>query len=69
MLLHMLKLVPFGTQFDVDDNGKIFPMPIKDPKKVDELRLDIGLESLSERIEFMQERQDRIRKNRIKTKG
>ena len=59
----------YGTQFDIDDNGNVFPLPIKDQKKVDKLRLKIGLESLSDRIKFMQERQDRIRENRIKTKG
>ncbi len=59
----------YGTQFDVDENGTIFPMPIKDPKNVDKFRREIGIESLSERIKFMQERQDRIRKNRTKTNG
>ena len=52
----------YGTQFDIDENGKVFPLPIKDPKKVDELRQEIGLESLSERIKFMQNRQDEARK-------
>jgi hypothetical protein len=56
----------YGTQFDVDDNGKVFPLPIKDTKNVDKRRREIGLESLSNRIAFMQEREDERRKNRKK---
>ncbi len=59
----------YGTQFDVDSNGKIFPMPIKDPTNVDNLRREIGLESLSERKKLMQKRENKRRENRIKTKG
>lgn len=57
----------YGTQFDIDEDGKVFPMPIKDPDNVDILRQKVGLESLLERTKFMQERQDIIRKNSLKT--
>jgi hypothetical protein len=54
----------YGTQFDIDDNGKVFPLPIKDPGNVERLRLETGLERLSERIKYMQDRVDERRKNK-----
>jgi len=56
----------YGTQHDTDENGIAFPLPIKEPEKVDILRQEVGLEPLSEATERIQGRQNAIRGNREK---
>lgn len=41
----------YGTQFDWDENGQMIPWELEDPNRVDEYRLSVGLEPLSEKIE------------------
>lgn len=53
----------YGTQFDINEDGKMFSLPLQDPEKVNELRKEVGLESLEERLKHMQHRQNSIRKN------
>jgi hypothetical protein len=54
----------YGTQHDTDENGIAFPLPMKEPEKVDLLRQEVGLEPLSEATKRIQERQNTIRSNR-----
>lgn len=46
----------FGTQFDWDENGKMNPNQIDDISKVNQRRQILGLNTLEEQIEIMQER-------------
>ena len=50
----------FGTQHDIDKNGKVFPLPIKAPENVDEMREKVGLEPLSEATKRIQKRHNAI---------
>ena len=45
----------YGTQFDVID-GKVVPFPIENPKIVNELRKNLGLESIEEAAQRIKER-------------
>jgi hypothetical protein len=54
----------YGTQHDIDENGVVLPLLIKDPEKVELLRQEIGLEPLLEATKRIQERQNAIRSNR-----
>ena len=56
----------YGTQHDIDEKGRLFPMPIDDSKNVNTRRQEVGLEPLEERTKILQEREDQIRKNRNK---
>ncbi len=46
----------YGTQFDWDENGKMNPNPFDDLTKVNQRRKAIGLNTLQEQIEIMNER-------------
>jgi len=50
----------YGTQHIEDENGKIVPYKIHNPKEVDKRRLDLGLEPLKERTAFLQRNHDQI---------
>lgn len=54
----------YGSQHDIDQNGRVFPMPIEEPTKIDVLRKELGLEPLSEATARIQERHNTIRRNR-----
>jgi hypothetical protein len=45
----------YGTQYDWDDRGEMSPLPIEDPKQVDERRLAIGLPRLGENTKRVRE--------------
>jgi hypothetical protein len=49
----------YGTQH-LDEGGVTKPYKIQNPEKVDELRLELGLEPLAERTAFLQKRTDRM---------
>lgn len=55
----------YGTQFKTKE-GKVVPLPIKDPEIVDDLRADLGLETLEERTSYMQRLEDERVNNRQK---
>jgi hypothetical protein len=46
----------YGTQLDWDKNGRLNPLPLEDPDRVDDYRKSVGLGPLSERIEQARER-------------
>lgn len=46
----------YGTQHDLDKNGLAYPLPIREPDKVEQLRREIGLEPLSEATQRVQAR-------------
>ena len=54
----------FGTQHDIDENGVAYPLPIKEPEKVEKLRKEVGLESLSSATMRIQERHNITLTNR-----
>lgn len=56
----------YGTQFDITDDGKAVPKPIKNPERVDELRRELGLETLSGRTRHIQELENQRRENRCR---
>lgn len=39
---------PYGTQHDWDAEGRLSPLPIEDPERVEERRRSVGLEPLAE---------------------
>ena len=45
----------YGTQFDWDDDGRLSPLPIEDPERIDERRAALGMRPLEERIRAMRE--------------
>jgi hypothetical protein len=53
----------YGSQHEVDENGKLYPLPIEDPVNVDHRRKEVGFEPLAERTQFLQEDYDRIQQN------
>lgn len=55
-----------GTQHDIDESGIAYPLPIKEPEKVDERRKAMGLDPLSEATKRIQERHNEIKNNRQK---
>jgi hypothetical protein len=57
----------YGTQFKDDENGQVVPFPIENPSIVDDLRKELGLESLAKRIKIMQRFQDETVNNRQKS--
>jgi len=56
----------FGTQFKTNEEGKVVPFPIENPEVVDDLRTDLGLETLAERTSYMQRLEDERVNNRKK---
>ena len=54
----------YGTQHDIDENGTAYPLPIEDPKKVEKLRKELGLDSLSDATRRIQERHNTTLGNR-----
>lgn len=54
----------YGTQHDIDESGIAFPLPIENPDIVDSLRESVGLGSLSEATDKIQERHNLTVKNR-----
>lgn len=38
----------YGTLRDIDKDGIAYPLPITEPEKVEKLRTEVGLDSLSE---------------------
>jgi len=56
----------YGTQHDIDENEMAYPLPIENPENVDLLRMEVGLESLSEATKRIQERHDITIGNRKK---
>lgn len=55
----------YGTQHDIDKNGMAFPLPMVDPLKVERLRQELGLDSLSDATRRIQERYDSTVANRL----
>jgi len=53
----------YGTQFDQDDDGWPIPFEIENPGGVDERRKKLGLNSLSERLSEMRDRETHRREN------
>lgn len=43
----------YGTQFDWDETGRLVPYPIEDLLKVNELRREVGLNSMEENVTNM----------------
>ncbi len=41
----------YGTQFDWDEHGRMAPLPLEDPARVNEYRRGVGLGPLEERLE------------------
>jgi hypothetical protein len=41
----------YGTQFDWDQHGRMAPLPLEDPARVNEFRHGVGLGPLEERLE------------------
>ena len=56
----------YGTQFDTNEEGKMVPLPIENPDIVDDLRAELGLETMKERTSFMQRLEDERANNRKK---
>ena len=54
----------YGTQHDIDENGIAYPLPIAEPEKVEALRKEVGLESLSDATKRIQERHNTTVGNR-----
>jgi hypothetical protein len=59
----------YGSQHEVDENGKMYPLPTSDPERVDQRRADVGLEPLAERTRFLEADYDRIKRNQAKTQA
>jgi hypothetical protein len=56
----------YGTQFKNNEDGEIVSFPIENPEIVDDLRMDLGLETLAERTSYMQRLEDERVSNRKK---
>ncbi len=56
----------YGTQHDIDINGKAYPLPIEKPEQVEALRKEVGLEPLAKATERIQERHNETISNREK---
>jgi len=54
----------YGTQHDIDECGIAYPLPIKEPEKVEELRKEVGIEPLSSATRRIQERYNKTLSNR-----
>jgi hypothetical protein len=50
----------YGTQFTLNEEGKAVPFPIENPEIVDDLRVNLGLETLVERTSHMQRLEDEL---------
>ncbi len=59
----------YGTQHDIDENGIAYPLPIEEPEKVEMLRVEVGLEPLSDATRRIQERYDITVANRRENSG
>lgn len=44
------RLQRYGTQLDIDEEGRLHPHPIEDPDGVEERRRAVGLDSLADRL-------------------
>ncbi|ACM20415.1 hypothetical protein Geob_2060 [Geotalea daltonii FRC-32] len=55
----------YGTQHQIDENGTAFPLPIKNPEDVDNLRREMGLDTLAEATNRIQERENAVRRHRV----
>ena len=53
----------YGSQHEIDENGKMYPLPISDSEGVDQRRKEVGLEPLAERTRFLQADYERIKQN------
>ena len=56
----------YGTQFKNNEEGKTISFPIENPEIVDDLRADLGLETLAQRTSHMQGLEDERVNNRKK---
>lgn len=54
----------YGTQHDIDENGIAYPLPIQHPEKVDALRNEVGLGSLSDATKRIQDQHNATLVNR-----
>ncbi len=54
----------YGTQHDINEQGRAVPFAIEDPDKVDFLRKKVGLDSLAEATDRIQQRHDLTLTNR-----
>jgi hypothetical protein len=54
----------YGTQHDIDENGIAYPLSIKEPERVEQLRKDLGMEALSIASKRIQERYNTNLNNR-----
>jgi hypothetical protein len=59
----------YGTQHDIGENGIAYPLPIKEPEKVETLRKEVGLEPLSDATRRIQERYNITMANRRENNG
>jgi hypothetical protein len=57
----------YGTQFTLNVEGEAVPFPIENLEIVDDLRVDLGLETLAERTSYMQRFEDELCNNRKKS--
>ncbi len=60
------KLQKYGTQFNINEHGKAVPFSIEKSEKVDDLRRELGLETLSERTNHIQKLHDKMVENKKK---
>lgn len=56
----------YGTQHDIDKNGVAYPLPIENPEKVELLRKEVGLGSLSDATKRIQAQHNATLVNREK---
>ena len=54
----------YGTQHDIDEAGMAYPLPIAEPEKVEALRKEVGLGSLSDATRRIQDRHNTTVANR-----
>ena len=65
----MFALQVYGTQFEQDENGDPHPLPIEDPQHVNERRAHIGLDTIEERVQKMQNSEDNVRRKLASNPG
>lgn len=56
----------YGSQHEIDEQGRMRPLPIANPGGVDERRKAVGLEPLAERTQFLQQDYETIKRNQLK---
>lgn len=64
VLIRQGKSQLYGSQHEVDCDGKVRPLPIADPAQVDQRRKEVGLEALCERTKLLQDEHDRLQLRR-----